>query len=700
MAKVGIVLVKPKGDLVMAGFDLSKVNEFIKAVETRVAQSGGDTNSDGKINTAEENTVFSAMLEEEKKAGNLSDDDVNKIWGFVKSNTAKAPAKAKSADINDGDSVKIEINVNTDIKIDLTVNADFKSAIQDLIENQNQNTQKLIDFFNNYMNQNPGTDIKEFLAEFIKNILNEIVGNVDLSGIEGTLNKILEQLGQTNSKIDDLKGTIIKMAEDQLKFFNNMNLKTDEIIEGIKGLSSNQEEQIAMLNTLTNVLNKLSADFGEFQGTTVNLLNNILAQIKSGDMKMDDLMEILKAIESDTSKNAETSGKILDEVAKGNEISQKILEAIKLMNKELAGVSNEVKNGFLNIVTQLVQQGANMDDIKELLDQIKGEASKNNEIALKILDAIKEMQTQLDGVNNEVKNGFLNIAAQLVQQGASMDDIKELLKQIKNETSKNNELSLAILNAIKDLGTDVSGQLTAILKAINQGNGKTDDLKCLLLKVLNNMDANTKDIINAMGNIKVDGSGNVDLSSIENMLAQLIKLGEQNNELLSGMDGKLDLINVTGKAILDKLNVEGQKGDERYEKTEATLNQILDALKNQTGGYDDSELMQVLKDLSKLFNDRMDELLEAIKDHDVNVTVDVTGKVTCECNCGNDGKHEGILGDLNTILKAPRHNTTGISDVTTGSNQGPRGKKVLVNGKVVIQGNDGHTYDLSGRRID
>ena len=110
--------------------------------------------------------------------------------------------------------------------------------------------------------------------------------------------------------------------------------------------------------------------------------------------------------------------------------------------------------------------------------------------------------------------------------------------------------------------------------------------------------------------------------------------------------------------------------------------------------------MEVLKDLSKLFNNRMDELLEAIKDHDVNVTVDVTGKVTCECNCGNDSKHEGILGDLNTILKAPRFNTTGISDVTTGSNQGPRGKKILVNGKVVIQGNDGHTYDLSGRRID
>lgn len=624
----------------MAGFDLNKVSEFIKAAEAKVAQQGGDTNSDGKINTTAERSIFYSILEEKQQAGELTSDDVNEILGFVKSDAAKAPRKSNSVDINDGDSVKIEINVNTDIKIDLTVNADFRAAIQDLIENQNQNTQKLIDFFNNYMNQHPETDIKEFLAEFIKNILNEIVGNVDLSGIEGTLNKILEQLGQTNTKIDNLQATIIKMAEDQLKFFNNMNLKTDEIIEGIKGLSSNQEEQIAMLNTLTNVLNKLSVDFGEFQGTTVNLLNNILAQIKSGDMKMDDLMEILKAIESDTSKNAETSNKILEEVSKGNEISQKILEAIKLMNKELAGVSNEVKNGFLNVITQLVNQGASMDEIKELLDQIKG------------------------------------------------------------ETSLNNELSMAILNAIKELGADVSGQLTVILKAINQGNGKTDDLKDLLTKVLEKMDVNTKDIIEAMGKIKVDGSGNVDLSSIEEMLAKLLDLTGKNNELLSDIDGKLDLINITGKAILDKINAEAQKGDERYEKTEVTLNAILDALKNQTGGYDDSELMQVLKDLSKLFNDRMDELLDAIKDHDVNVTVDVTGKVTCECNCGNGGNHEGILGDLNTILKAPKRDTTGISDVTTDKNQSPRAKKVLVNGKVVIQGNDGHTYDLSGRRID
>ncbi len=610
----------------MAGFDLSKVGELIKNVEAQVLKNGGETNSDGEINTADESSIFNSILEEKQKAGELSNDDVNEILGFVKSNgkTNNAPKRASSIDVNDGDTVKIEINVNTNVNIDLTVNADFNAAIKELIENQNQNTDKLIEFFKQYIKDHPDIPSQEFLAEFIKNILNEIMGEVDLTTINDTLNKILEQLGETNAKIDGLQDKIINMAENQLKFFNSMNLKTDEILNGIKKLTTNQEEQIAMLNTLTNVLNKLSADFGEFQGKTVGLLNNIIAKIQTGAMKMDDLMEILKAIESDTSKNAETSNKILGEVAKGNEISQKILEAIKLMNKELEGLGDDVKNGFLSIVTQLVEQGASMDDIKELLNQIKGEASKNN------------------------------------------------------------ELSLSILNAIKELGTDVSGQLTAILKAINQGNGKTDDLKDLLTKILEKMDVDTKDIINAIGNIKVDGSGNVDLSSIENMLAKLLELTGKNNELLSSIDGKLELINLTGKAILDKMNVEGHKNDERYKKTEAVLNEILDKLKNQTGGYDDSELMKVLKDLSKIFNDRMDEILDAIKDHDINVTVDVTGKVTCECNCGKGDNNEGIIGDLNKVLMAPKRNTTGISNLNTNSNNKVETVKYVENGQLYI----------------
>ena len=349
----------------MAGFDLSKVSEFIKAVETKIAQQGGDTNSDGKINTAEENTVFSAMLKEEQKAGNLSDDDVNKIWGFVKTDTAKAPAKTLAK----GKSQGVFIDATTTININITINADFKDAISEIINNQNTNTQKLLDALTEIINQNKNNNPQEIFEQFIKVFVQQLADKIDLSKIEESLKKFLEaldvqtkkldesnkKLDEINSNVQNLQELIITIADKALASFKYLNLKADELVTIVKGISNKQEDQYQLLTIVLDVLNKLSNDGQKFQKETLKALNTIIALVQNGNMKSDDLMEILKAIESDTSKNAETSGKILDEVAKGNEISKQILEAIKLMNKELAGVSNEVKNGFLNIVTQLVQ---------------------------------------------------------------------------------------------------------------------------------------------------------------------------------------------------------------------------------------------------------------------------------------------------------------------------------------------------------
>ena len=79
------------------------------------------------------------------------------------------------------------------------------------------------------------------------------------------------------------------------------------------------------------------------------------------------------------------------------------------------------------------------------------------------------------------------------------------------------------------------------------------------------------------------------------------------------------------------------------------MKEVLEKLSSSAAnGYDDSKLMEVLSKLSNMIDTRLEEILNAIKDHDVNVTVDVTGKVTCECNCGKP--HEGILGDLEDAL--------------------------------------------------
>ena len=48
----------------MAGFDLTKIGELIKNVETQILKNGGDTNSDGNINTDTEKSIFNQVLED------------------------------------------------------------------------------------------------------------------------------------------------------------------------------------------------------------------------------------------------------------------------------------------------------------------------------------------------------------------------------------------------------------------------------------------------------------------------------------------------------------------------------------------------------------------------------------------------------------------------------------------------------------
>lgn len=198
----------------------------------------------------------------------------------------------------------------------------------------------------------------------------------------------------------------------------------------------------------------------------------------------------------------------------------------------------------------------------------------------------------------------------------------------------------------------------AINALADKGNsGAADKIVAMLEKVLEKQDKNTatvdancKAIIEAMGKIKVDG-GKVDLSSIEAMLKDLLTQSKKNGNTLTSIDGKLDAIKLTQQGISDKIDAEAHKGDVRYQRADKFMTDVLNALGKlaNNGKYDDTKLLDALNKLSNLVDTKTDALLDAIKNHDVKVTVDVTGKVKCECNCG--GKHEGILGDIENTLQ-------------------------------------------------
>ena len=122
-------------------------------------------------------------------------------------------------------------------------------------------------------------------------------------------------------------------------------------------------------------------------------------------------------------------------------------------------------------------------------------------------------------------------------------------------------------------------------------------------------------------------------------MKELLKQYKANGETLASIDGKMDLMNVTAKAILSNLEKEAGKNDIRYEN----IKNLLENIKNKVGSLDGDELLGRLdKVLAKL-----DEIKDAIQNH--KVTVDVTGKVECKCDCGKN--HEGILGDIENLMK-------------------------------------------------
>ena len=67
----------------MENFGIGK--EFISRVEAQVKAAGGETNSDGYINTEAEKSIFDSMFAKEK--ANFSEADCAEIMGFVKTET-------------------------------------------------------------------------------------------------------------------------------------------------------------------------------------------------------------------------------------------------------------------------------------------------------------------------------------------------------------------------------------------------------------------------------------------------------------------------------------------------------------------------------------------------------------------------------------------------------------------------------------
>lgn len=475
---------------------------------------------------------------------------------------------------------------------------------------------------------------------------NNVTINLSIDDQQALIEAFKEGIDALLKKIDELGLKIDTYGDQIIKLLTSNNSYLKSIAEELKNQGEQQDEIIKILTNINSTCDTIKELIeATNENITVNgesikgQLTEILNAIKNGqagsteqlNIYMEQLKELLKTlieqqgdqIEIDKDSNL-TLNEILAKLDKMEGTTGEKLEALLEILKNIESIGNDINNKLDVIIGKFENAFPDNSDIKASLERIEQYLKENNEKT----DVTNNLLTEL---LNKYQSG-----------GLSQEDLQKLLDAIAANGDK-----IDVTNQLlTKYGEETAVQLANILAAIKNinvgGGGSGADIEALLDKVLAKMDENTAAIIDAIGNIKPGTGGTVDLSSLEKMLAELLELTGKNNNILTDINGKMDVLNITTKSIEEKLEAEFGKNDERY----TNICNLLEAIKNQGGsggaGFDDSKL---LEKLDKILN-KLDDILAAIKDH--KVTVDVTGKVECNCNCG--GNHEGIIGDLEDIL--------------------------------------------------
>ena len=575
--------------------------------------------------------------------------------------------------------IEILTNINTTVQ---TIESLVEVTNENIIINGQNISDKLTEILNAIKNGQADTmealdgymeELRQLLLDVIANQSEEIHINEE-NGM--TFDQIYETLLNMDGMTGDKLTQMLEILQSIESIGKDINNKLDEIIGKFDEVFNNNTEIKAALEKIEQYLKENN----DKTDVTNNLLEQLLNQYQNGGISEEDLQKLLDAIAANGDKIDATNQLLAKIQNQDAEFQKKVLDLLANVGTDYSDILNKILQATTN-------NGAALSDINQILAKIQNQDEKFQQKVLDLLNKagdnsteiisqlgmINQILAKIQGQDETFQNNVLNIlnnmkpgeAADYTEilnkileatkgNGTKLDALGQLLAKIQNQDA---EFQKNILEAVNKLGVDIASQLNKVLTAINNisvSGGDTSNLEALLNKVLEKMDSNTAAIIDAISNIKPGEGGNVDLSSLEKMLSELLQLTSKNNSLLESIDGKMDVIKLTIEAAKDEIiahlgngggNVDVsailKKLDEFMSLSNANSEAILKKMDtiinliNNIKTYDDSALMA-----------KLDDILAAIKDH--NITVDITGKVTCECNCG--GNHEGILGDLEDVL--------------------------------------------------
>ena len=443
--------------------------------------------------------------------------------------------------------------------------------------------------------------------------------------------------------------------------FSAIQSRLDDILKEMKGIRSDFSVQYG------NLLNKVDTIINQHYQTKEELMLQVNQLAAEFMVLLNEIITNQKQSNADNNKHAEEIKKLLEAILNSQDDAdvklQKIYELIAKTKDIIVNIDTKL-DGIMNQLAKMLDNDETIINALKKLDQ-------NDQKTQKILT---DIYNAINGLGSEFKAYFKDIIVQLSKGNVKLDNIEKLLKIINNNIeclkgivtkygNKGIDLGNAILNAIKNINismpdVDLSG-IEALLNQLVNGQKRTNDGVDNITKLLNNFSANTANQLNIII-AKLD-KNSPDYSAQLNTIIELLEKLDANNEtrnkkVLDAID-KLG-VKISGDltAIFNKIGKGGQEGKDYSSVLNAILaklgnidannsnnfNRVIEALgKLSVGDKTDVDLKPVL--------DILEKILKAIKDH--KVTVDVNGKVICECHCGADNTvHEGVLDDLTALL--------------------------------------------------
>lgn len=550
----------------------------------------------------------------------------------------------------------------------------YMLQLMDEVRNGNINAsqfyEKMFDFM--VVNQTNQEIIIEQLVqngktqEEANQLIKDLIAQVQSGQIsaEEAWNKIQSLLG-------DIKGLLQQALTDFNKFYEQMLAKQDELIEtNKKGFDelikrgditnetlnklTEQNDSLIILNNkaseerqaIKEAIEKANIDSNANFETVVSTLNankndliKVLMKLGYTQAQIEKMTaaQIIAAINHNTAVT-ECSNALLSMIAKQLTILPKLLEQGKITNAQLQELNNkmtelmdEVKNGNLSadefyqkaveymldskanqqvIIQQLVNNGKTQAEANRLLQQLINDVKSGNKTAEEAFNEIKEILVSIDTTVKDMYQTLQNLYSSFNSFYNDYKYDKDQEFKMLGSLIKDNKIQTSILASMKKTQESMAENINSI-------KSNTDSL--LLIA---NDDTKYNELIEAIKNIQINGSGSIDYDRLESMFKQMgISISDAINmsksELVAAIkDFQNTYVNTEQKQTEELQTING-KLDDLQMFAGLSLNEIVQAINKVTsavnsGNADISAELKALEAALNKLQAQVDALLKEV----------------------------------------------------------------------------------------